>query len=84
MHIVNVDTTEFTIEEKRLEGCRIDIFGGSMRGMPHRKDGPCLVSGNVLKFALNGNYYSFNEYLSRISEEDRILVRLRYSYYNPE
>ena len=49
----------------------------------HRAEGPAIIFLNgAIRWCLNNTIYSFNEWLklSTISDEDKMMLRLRYGY----
>ena len=78
------DIDEFAAK-LRSDGSYLNVYGETTwyneLGQLHREDGPAIKydDGNV-EWCLNNTIYSFNEWLklSTISDEDKMILRLRY------
>lgn len=52
-------------------------------GVPHRIGGPCTTytDSNRVKWAIEGKYYPFKDYLDKLEDSEKILVVLKYANY---
>jgi hypothetical protein len=58
-----------------------DIFWYNEAGQIHREDGPSVIRNGYIHWYLNGDNYTFAEWLIKLNkpDEDKMLLRLRYA-----
>jgi len=86
---INISGEEYvklSDKEKKEKAFFIEFFDGTKdywiaNNKLHREDGPSIVYSDGSKYwYLNGNYYSFKEWLEKtpLSNEEKIFLRLKY------